>query len=71
MKEGMPDMIICGDDAKAKRTVAGLLKELGWGEPIDIGGIDGARWLEAWVPLWVRLATKLGSWSVALKVLRA
>ena len=71
MKEGMPDMIICGNDAKAKRTVAGLLKELGWGEPIDIGGIDGARWLEAWVPLWVRLANQLGSWTVALKILRA
>ncbi len=71
MKEGVPDMIICGNDAKAKRTVAGLLKEFGWGEPIDIGGIEGARWLEAWVPLWVRLAQQLGSWQVALKILRA
>src|SRR3990172_2997070 len=51
MKEGTPDMLICGNDADAKRAVGGLLKEFGWGEPIDLGGIDGARWLEAWVPL--------------------
>jgi NADPH-dependent F420 reductase len=71
MQEGTPDMIICGDDAMAKQTVAGLLRELGWGEPIDIGGIEGARWLEAWVPLWVGIATKLGTWGVALKILRS
>lgn len=71
MEEGLPDMIICGNDDAAKRQVAGLLREFGWGEPIDIGGMDGARWLEALVPLWVRVATKAGSWSVAFKVLRA
>jgi predicted dinucleotide-binding enzyme len=71
MREGLPDMILCGNDDGAKRQVATLLKELGWGEPIDIGGIDGARWLEAWVPLWVRLANRLGSRTVALKILRA
>lgn len=71
MKEGLPDMIIAGNDDGAKRAVAGLLKELGWGDPIDIGGIDGARWLEAYVPLWVRLGTKLGTWGIAVKVLRS
>ena len=70
MKEGLPDMIICGNDEAAKREVAGLLKEFGWGEPIDIGGIDGARWLEAYTALWVRLAIKLGNWGVAAKILR-
>ena len=68
---GLPDMLICGEDEGAKRVVAGILKEFGWGDPIDVGGIDGARWLEAWVPLWVRLANQLGSWTVALKILRA
>ncbi len=68
---GVPDMIICGDDKAAKREVAKLLKKFGWGDPIDVGGIDGARWLEAWVPLWVRIAQGLGSWDVALKILRA
>jgi predicted dinucleotide-binding enzyme len=71
MKDGLPDMLICGNDEAAKRQTAGLLKELGWGEPIDIGGIDGSRWLEAYTALWVRLASKLGSWTIAAKVLRS
>jgi hypothetical protein len=71
MKEGLPDMIICGNDEGAKQQVAGLLKEFGWGEPIDIGGMDGARWLEAYTALWVRLAMKLGSWSIAAKFLKS
>jgi hypothetical protein len=71
MKDGAPDMLICGNDAGAKSAVAGLLKAFGWGEPIDVGGIDGARWLEAWVPLWVRICQSVGSWTVALRVLRS
>ncbi len=71
MKEGLPDMIICGNDEGAKRQVANLVKEFGWGEPIDIGGIDGARWLEAYTALWVRLAMKLGSWSIAARILKS
>jgi len=71
MNDGTPDMLICGNDTQAKRTVAGILKEFGWGEPIDVGGIDGARWLEAWVPLWVRLCQATGSWTVAFRVLRS
>jgi predicted dinucleotide-binding enzyme len=70
-RAGLPDMLICGNDKAAKRQVAKILKEFGWAEPIDVGGIDGARWLEAWVPLWVRIANELGSWQVALKILRA
>lgn len=70
MKEGLPDMIIAGNDDAAKRTVARLLKEFGWGEPIDLGGIENARWLETLVPLWVRVAGKLGTWHVAFRVLR-
>jgi predicted dinucleotide-binding enzyme len=71
MNEGMPDMVICGNDEGAKRQIAGILKEFGWTEPIDIGGIDGARWLEAYTALWVRLALKLGNWGIAAKFLKA
>ena len=71
MKEGLPDMVICGNDEGAKQEVAGLLKELGWGKPIDIGGIDGARWLEAYTALWVRLAMKAGNWNIAAKFLKS
>jgi len=70
MKDGVPDMMLAGNDGDAKRTVAGLLKEFGWGEAIDVGGIDGARWLEALTPLWVRACQAVGSWTVAWRVLR-
>jgi len=36
---------------------------LGWGGAIDCGGIDGARWLEALVPLWVRAGGALNTWD--------
>jgi len=71
MKEGLPDMVICGNDDGAKRHVAGILKEFGWAEPIDIGGIEDARWLEAYTALWIRLALKLGNWGIAAKFLKA
>ena len=69
--DGLPDMVICGNDEAAKRQVAGILKQFGWGDPIDIGGIDGARWLEAYTALWVRVALKLGNWTIAAKFLKS
>ena len=55
------EMLICGDDAAAKEQVAKIVKEFGWKGAIDVGGIEGARWLEALVPLWVRLGAKFNS----------
>lgn len=69
MEQGRPTMIIAGNDAGAKTEVALLLQELGWDPPIDIGGIEGSRWLEAFVPLWVRIAQATGSWTPAIRVL--
>lgn len=66
---GPPDMMICGNDEGAKRTVADIVRSFGWPEPIDVGGIDGARWLEALVPLWVRIALPRNNWKIAFKVL--
>lgn len=66
---GPPDMLIAGNDAGAKKKVTGILAEFGWPGAIDIGGIDGARWLEASVPLWVRTCIALGDWRVAWKAL--
>lgn len=58
---GPPDMIICGNDPTAKQETIALLKSFGWVGAIDIGNLEGARWLEALVPLWVRVAGALGS----------
>ena len=67
---GPPDMIICGNDAKAKAHTVEILTSFGWPGAIDIGGIEGARWLEALVPLWVRVCGALNNWNVAFRVLR-
>src|SRR5437867_983782 len=36
---GPPDMLICGNDASAKKAVTDILKSFGW-TTIDIGGIE-------------------------------
>lgn len=63
------EMLICGNDEAAKNEVTRIVKEFGWKDVIEVGGIDGARWLEALVPLWVRVGTKLNKWDHVFKVL--
>lgn len=48
-------MCLCGDDAEAKGQVARLAADLGF-DPVDLGGIDASRLLEAFALLWIRLA---------------
>jgi predicted dinucleotide-binding enzyme len=62
-------MMIAGNDDAAKAAVTGVLKEFGWPGAVDVGGIDGARWLEALTALWTRVAVKLGNFTFAFKVL--
>ncbi|HYY90452.1 MAG TPA: NAD(P)-binding domain-containing protein, partial [Candidatus Dormibacteraeota bacterium] len=62
------EMLICGNDAEAKKQVIQILKQFGWAGAIDIGGISESRWLEAFVPLWVRTAASLNSWNAMFKV---
>jgi predicted dinucleotide-binding enzyme len=57
-------MLICGDDAAAKKQVEGILRDAGWAGAIDVGGVQEARWLEAMVPLWVRICVAEGRWDV-------
>lgn len=66
---GSARMLICGNDADAKRQVTAILKEFGWPGAIDVGGIDAARWLEAMVPLWVRVGGALNRWDHAFSVI--
>jgi 8-hydroxy-5-deazaflavin:NADPH oxidoreductase len=63
------EMLICGNDAGAKRQVVSILKEFGWAGAIDLGGITEARWLEAFVPLWVRTSMAVNSWNTVFNVL--
>jgi 8-hydroxy-5-deazaflavin:NADPH oxidoreductase len=67
---GKPDLLICGNDEAAKKTVDGLGRELGWPPAIDVGGIDASHYLEAMCILWVLIMAKNGNGNHAFAVLR-
>ena len=66
---GPPDMFICGNSDEAKKNVASILSDFGWGV-VDIGGIEGARYLEAMCMVWVLAAVRTNNWNQAFKLLR-
>ena len=43
---------LAGDSRRAKRTVSKLVEGMGL-EPIDVGGVENARWLEGMLILWI------------------
>ncbi len=65
---GPPDMFICGNDDGAKQEVTRLLTDFGWGA-VDIGGIEGSRYLEPLALLWVLRGVTSGKWKHAFKLL--
>ena len=66
---GPPDMFIAGNDADAKATVTDVLKAFGWNVS-DIGGIEGARYLEPLAMTWVLYGIRTNTWNHAFKLLR-
>jgi NADPH-dependent F420 reductase len=52
-------MLLCGDDAEAKKVVADLARQLGF-EPVDVGPLRSARYLEAVAMLWIDMAVFQG-----------
>lgn len=65
---GPPDMFICGDDDGAKSSVTQLLQELGW-SVVDIGGIEGSRYLEPLAMIWILHYFKTRSGNHAFRLL--
>ncbi|MFB6107686.1 MAG: NADPH-dependent F420 reductase [Haloplanus sp.] len=63
-----PPMMVCGDDDDAKARTDDLLVELGWPGALDVGDVRSARYLEALVPLWVRVGAHFGTWNHAFAV---
>jgi len=53
------DLHIAGDDAEAKKVVAGLGKEMGFA-PLDVGKLTQARYTEPLAMLWITLAYQQG-----------
>lgn len=66
---GPPDMFLCGDDGKAKERVSRICRDFGW-NPIDIGGIGFAHYVEATAMVWIITAFTGGHWNQAFKLLR-
>ena len=63
-------LFMCGDEEGAKRETLAILGELGWPEErvVDLGDITGARGMEMYLPLWVRIMVGRGNadFNVAL-----
>lgn len=70
---GPHTVFVAGDDADAKRTVVGLLHDLGWDDDavLDLGGIMAARGCEMYLPLWLQLVGALGTADLNIEVRRA
>ncbi len=66
---GPPDMFIAGNDDAAKRTVGEIVTAFGW-HTIDIGEIQGARYLEPLAMLWITYGFRTNTWNHAFKLLR-
>ena len=63
-------MLLCGDDAEAKRVASGLAEDAGF-EPVDAGPLTQARLLEPFALLWITMALKYGHGrEMAFRLLR-
>jgi predicted dinucleotide-binding enzyme len=49
---GLVSIPLVGNDEDAKNTVAQLVEGMGL-EPIDLGGVENARWVEGMLILWI------------------
>ncbi|MGE5430934.1 MAG: NADPH-dependent F420 reductase [Syntrophomonadaceae bacterium] len=70
LREGAPDLFICGNDIEAKQTVAHFAEEWGWENIIDMGDISESFYLEALAVLWVHYAFMNNSFTHAFKLLK-
>lgn len=54
---GAHDVFVASNHEDAKSTVVGILQDFGWppAHIRDLGGLDAARGLEMWLPLWLRI----------------
>lgn len=66
-------VFLSGDDAEAKATTAGLLRDMGWRDAqiLDLGGIATSRATEQFVILWVHMNGGIGDgsgmWNIAVQ----
>jgi len=65
------DMFVAGDDEGAKGEVTDLLRDFGWKRILDLGDVTGARGMEMYLPLWLRLWQASGTGHLNVKVVSA
>ena len=63
-------IFVAGNDPDARQTAAALAADLGWADVFDLGDLTGARALEMFIPLWVRMYVHLGRPNFNIKVVR-
>ncbi|WP_322936870.1 NADPH-dependent F420 reductase [Nocardioides bizhenqiangii] len=71
--EQLPDpgtVFLSGDDPSANETVAGLLRELGHTDILDLGDVTTARGVEWLMPAWLRVIGAVGTPNFNWKVVR-
>lgn len=56
-----PTGFYCGNDAKAKEAVKGILNDFGWEDTFDMGDISMSRYTEMLGAFWVPLLGQLGT----------
>jgi len=66
-------VFVAGDDPAARQTVIELLRELGWlnGDILELGGIQAARAMEMYVPLWLSVMAAQQTPMFNIRVARA
>lgn len=66
--DGIPCLLMAGNDASAKQTVRELVRELGWTDVIDLGDIRQSRLLESFMMtlLFAEFATKARGTAFAI-----
>lgn len=69
---GEHTMFVAGNDADAKSLVTGLLREFGWPADniLDLGGIEAARSMELYLPLWLSIMQATGTMDFNIHVAR-
>jgi predicted dinucleotide-binding enzyme len=69
LAQGRPlDVFFAGDDARANASVSAFIESLGL-RPLDVGGLEMARWLEGVGPLTMGLARHgVGNFDFSLGV---
>jgi 8-hydroxy-5-deazaflavin:NADPH oxidoreductase len=70
---GSHTMFFCGNDGPAKQEVRALLESFGWpaADLLDLGDIGGARGMEMYLPLWLRLWGAAGTGHLNVKLVAA